>query len=55
MSRVAEIQTAIEQLSPQEKEQLREWLLERGQPQGSTVPVAYSGGRTEQELFQAKI
>jgi Flp pilus assembly protein TadB len=27
MSRVAEIQTAIEQLSPQEKQQLREWLL----------------------------
>ncbi len=39
MSTIAEIETAIEQLSPQEQQQLREWLLERGQPQGSTVPV----------------
>jgi hypothetical protein len=39
MSTIAEIETAIEQLSPQEQQQLREWLLERGQPQGSTEPV----------------
>ena len=39
MSTIAEIETAIEQLSPQEQQQLREWLLERGQPRGSAVPV----------------
>jgi len=39
VSTIAEIETAIEQLSPQEQQQLREWLLERGEQQGSTVPV----------------
>jgi hypothetical protein len=39
MSTIAEIETAIEQLPPREQQQLREWLLERGQPQGSTMPV----------------
>jgi len=39
MSTIAEIETAIQRLSPQEQQQLREWLLERGQPQSSTVPV----------------
>ena len=39
MRTIAEIETAIEQLSPQEQQQLRKWLLEREQPQASTVPV----------------
>jgi hypothetical protein len=39
MSTIAEIETAIEQLSPQEQAQLRKWLLERAQPESSTVPV----------------
>jgi hypothetical protein len=39
MSTIAEIETAIEQLPPHEQEQLRKWMLERGQRQGSTVPV----------------
>jgi hypothetical protein len=39
MSTIAEIETAIERLSPREQQQLREWLLERVQPQSSTVPV----------------
>ena len=31
MSKIAEIESAIEQLSPEEQQQLRKWLLERGQ------------------------
>jgi hypothetical protein len=39
VSTIVEIETAIERLSPEEQQQLRQWLLERVQSQGATVPV----------------
>lgn len=41
MSTIAEIETAIERLSPQEQQQLRKWLFERGQSQDSVMPVGH--------------
>jgi hypothetical protein len=39
MSTVAEIEAAIEKLSPEERQQLRERLLKSGQPQSPHVPI----------------
>lgn len=44
MSTVIEIESAIEQLSPVEQRQLRDWLLERFRPDDNDdlmVPPAY--------------
>ena len=39
MSTIAEIESAIERLSPEEQEQLREWLIGRGKPHPQAGPV----------------
>ena len=39
MSTVAEIEAAIEKLSPQERRQLRERLVKRGEPETPRVPI----------------